>query len=235
MQATTPLPPAPPQLPAAPGTPGAAPQASTTALTAQQVASLRARRTELSNQLQSADGRRNRLSEQLRRSDGASRDGLEQRISVLDRRIVQIEADIAETGRLLTESPTLGTVSSAAGWIPPIPPDDLMPMAGMFTVFVLAPLAIAAARLMWKRATALPRAAAKPDPAAAQRLQRIEEAVDAISIEIERVSEGQRFVTRLLSEDRAAPPFPALGVGQRPAEPVRVPNAEAVPATRQRQ
>lgn len=32
------------------------------------------------------------------------------------------------------------------------------------------------------------------------RLQRIEQAVDAISVEVERVSEGQRFTTRLLSE-----------------------------------
>ena len=36
-----------------------------------------------------------------------------------------------------------------------------------------------------------------------QRLERIEHAVDAIAIEVERISEGQRFTTRLLS-DRAA-------------------------------
>ena len=32
------------------------------------------------------------------------------------------------------------------------------------------------------------------------RLARIEQAVDAIALEIERISEGQRFTTRLLSE-----------------------------------
>lgn len=32
------------------------------------------------------------------------------------------------------------------------------------------------------------------------RLERMEQAVDAIAIEIERISEGQRFTTRLLSE-----------------------------------
>jgi hypothetical protein len=37
-------------------------------------------------------------------------------------------------------------------------------------------------------------------PAADQRLERLEEAVDAIAVEIERISEGQRFTTRLLSE-----------------------------------
>jgi hypothetical protein len=33
-----------------------------------------------------------------------------------------------------------------------------------------------------------------------QRLERIEQAVDAIAIEMERVSEGQRFTTKLLAE-----------------------------------
>ena len=34
----------------------------------------------------------------------------------------------------------------------------------------------------------------------AVRIERIEQAVDAIAIEIERISEGQRFTTRLLSD-----------------------------------
>lgn len=33
-----------------------------------------------------------------------------------------------------------------------------------------------------------------------QRLERMEQAIDAIAVEMERVSEGQRFTTRLLSE-----------------------------------
>lgn len=34
----------------------------------------------------------------------------------------------------------------------------------------------------------------------APRLERIEQAVDAIALEVERISEGQRFTTKLLSE-----------------------------------
>ena len=42
------------------------------------------------------------------------------------------------------------------------------------------------------------------------RLERIEQAVDAIAVEVERISEGQRFTTKLLSEGRAnALPAPA--------------------------
>jgi hypothetical protein len=32
------------------------------------------------------------------------------------------------------------------------------------------------------------------------RLERIEQAIDAMSVEVERIAEGQRFVTRLMSE-----------------------------------
>jgi hypothetical protein len=43
-------------------------------------------------------------------------------------------------------------------------------------------------------------------PLAEARLARIEQAVDAIALEVERISEGQRFTTRLLSEQSHAPP-----------------------------
>jgi hypothetical protein len=46
---------------------------------------------------------------------------------------------------------------------------------------------------------------------AQQRLERLEQAVDAIALELERVGEGQRFVTRLLAERESkgkAPPSP---------------------------
>ena len=42
------------------------------------------------------------------------------------------------------------------------------------------------------------------------RLERIEQAVDAIAVEVERISEGQRFTTKLLSEGRSGN---ALGAG----------------------
>jgi hypothetical protein len=34
----------------------------------------------------------------------------------------------------------------------------------------------------------------------AQRLERMEHAIDSIAVEVERISEGQRFTTKLLSE-----------------------------------
>lgn len=42
-------------------------------------------------------------------------------------------------------------------------------------------------------------------PALEGRLERIEHAVDSIAIEIERISEGQRFTTKLLNERVTTP------------------------------
>jgi hypothetical protein len=64
------------------------------------------------------------------------------------------------------------------------------------------PLARAYARRM-DRSHALPD---KADPEMAQRLARMEQAVDSIAIEVERISEGQRFTTKLLSERGDAMP-----------------------------
>ena len=44
-------------------------------------------------------------------------------------------------------------------------------------------------------------------PEVSARLERMEQAIDSIAIEVERVSEGQRFTTKLLT-DRVAPTPP---------------------------
>jgi hypothetical protein len=36
----------------------------------------------------------------------------------------------------------------------------------------------------------------------------MEQAIDSIAVEVERISEGQRFTTKLLSERTAVPPGP---------------------------
>jgi len=80
------------------------------------------------------------------------------------------------------------------------------------------PIARAIARRMDRRGAVAPGA----DSDARARLERIEQAVDAIAIEVERVSEGQRFVTRLLSERGGL----GLNAAQSP-DAVRVPVGEA--------
>jgi hypothetical protein len=50
-----------------------------------------------------------------------------------------------------------------------------------------------------------------------QRLARVEHAVEAIAIEVERIGEGQRYVTTLLDE-RAQPALLAAAAAARPTE-----------------
>jgi hypothetical protein len=174
-------------------------------MTGAEVNALKAQRNELSNQLISAANRRHELATQLRSAaPGADRIGLEQRIGVLDKRIVQLESDIASTGRQLSSAPldVIGSAKAAenAGDIP----DNVAALSGAFIGVVLFPLTIVLARNLWKRGTRMSKA---PLPQLAgdsdQRLERLEQGMDAIAIEIERVAEGQRFVTRLLSEGQA--------------------------------
>jgi hypothetical protein len=193
-------------------------------MTKQDVAILRARRSELSDQLESAASRRRSLADQVRHADGASKAGLEARIAVLDQRIVRLEADIDQTGQQLAspQAQQFAETRTAPNFGPPFRFGDFnpTPVAILFVLFVMSPIALSISRLFWRRGSqkvAAPTAA----PESNARLERIEQAVDAIAIEVERVSEGQRFVTRLLSERT-----PALGAAS-PAEPVRVPVGEA--------
>ena len=78
----------------------------------------------------------------------------------------------------------------------------IVAIAGMITSIVIIlgiPLVIVQARKLWKRDSV---ASSPTSHESDQRLERMEHAIDAIAVEVERLSEGQRFVTKLLS-DRA--------------------------------
>ena len=187
--------------------------------TAADIDALRARREELSNQLTSVDGRRSKLMSQLKQTgDPTAVKGLQDRLALLDARQLQLETDMAQTGQQLssTSAGLLATTTSAPVFAG-LGAGQTLALAIVFTIFVLGPLAIGFSRTLFRRS-----ARPLPPPAifaeTAQRLERVEAAVDTIALEIERISEGQRFVTKLLSESQ---PAPKLGAGQRSAEPVR--------------
>ena len=82
-------------------------------------------------------------------------------------------------------------------------PGELIPitlfiMAG--AVAILTPVTRAFARRMEREGTQQ-----RLSPELQQRLDRMEHALDAIAIEVERISEGQRFTTKLLSERKETP------------------------------
>lgn len=192
--------------------------------------------SQLSDQIQSARNRRNILAKQYEAATGANRAGLEHQLRILDQRIAQLEMDIADVG--VQKAQTFPSTAPAADFNPGAFVSGIP--SGLFVVLcflLLLPVSFAAARRLWRRPK---QAGVPPDFAdAAVRLERVEQAVETIAIEIERVSEGQRYLSKILSpqgrdaraEDAGAPaasagsngaqPFPALGPGSPDAIPVQ--------------
>ena len=219
------------QPPAPPAIPGVT-VVTTGTLSPGDVAALRLRKSELSTQLMSANGRRIGVQQSLRTATGAERTGLEQRLGVLDTRIARLESEIDENESQLASLPAsrATTTQRPFAGFNNFPGSrgmsyNLVPVAIVFTLFVLSPLALSILRMFWRRSS-MPRPAGPPAENA-ERLARMEQAIDSIAIEIERISEGQRFVTRLMSERQPA----ALDSGQ-PAQPMSMPVAGKVAVPR---
>jgi hypothetical protein len=160
-----------------------------------------ARRRELSDQLTNVSDRRHELSMELQgTADNAARAGLEGRIAVLDKRILQLENDMAVTGSQLAAAPA--NLIGATEFGRNQPEGDHFPegvAVGGFSAFAIASIVYALTRRRrWGRGSRS--APALQDGESAQRLARLEQGMDAIAVEVERISEGQRFVTKLLSD-----------------------------------
>lgn len=180
-------------------------------MTGEEVRGVKLRLEALRDELQDAASRRSNISGQLRTADESARPGIIARMQELDSRILQLEKDITANGRLLSAAPALALSEGTTGM--PFTPDainsiadEIIPIVAILSVFVFAPFAIAISRFIWKRAVPSHRPALV-DQGTQQRLEQLQHAVDTIAIEVERISEGQRFVTKLLSDRER----PALG------------------------
>jgi hypothetical protein len=113
------------------------------------------------------------------------------------------------------------TVDNGVALVAPPPPQtlgmsqDTMTALGLaFSAFFLLPLAIGSMRLMFRRAK---RRDSQPSADMTARFEQLEQAVDAVAIEIERVGEAQRFQARVLAE---ANMMPALNESRGSAQSV---------------
>ena len=202
-------------------------------------------RSQMSDQLISARDRRTELAKQYENASGANRTGLEAQLRVLDDRIVQLETDIMMSGRAITDPRAVAAVAQvppsrgpfSRGAFPGFDRGPALALSMAAILFVLAPMALAVSRLLWRRASRPAVAPGWTDNSA--RFDRLEQAVDAIAIEIERVSEAQRFMTRIMTEragtsaasaesgpalNGQGQPLPALGAGS--PEQILVPKGE---------
>jgi hypothetical protein len=158
-----------------------------------------AARRELGNQLENLQDRRNNLSERLQEPmvKGADKTGLESRIAEVDARISAVDKQIAAADAEVAKA---AGVPGAYVEPPPFqnngPPEEAFVLGGIFMLVVLLPISIAFARRIWRRGVVT--VSALPQEVI-ERLTRLDQAVDSIAVEVERIGEGQRFMTRLFT------------------------------------
>lgn len=151
--------------------------------------------------------------------------------------IARVKGEIAyrEAQLARAQGRSIGTTETAPAPAFPIRTIDSDLLIISSTVLLLAlglPVSIAWARRILRK---------KPEPPPVpsdltQRLGSIERAVDAIAIEVERISEGQRFVTKIFAErpaqasapESSAPPAsaPPKALGAGPIQPVEASERE---------
>ena len=214
---------------------------------------LLAKEQELSDQLANLQGERSAYARQLRSGNAELRASAQQQVTQLDIQVSRTQTALRSVrtqlgtripARVFTSNPAYpGILRQPDNG--QLNGDQVAAIIVTFTLAVLMPISIGFTRRLWRRSAAPPPSV--PADAPNPRLDRIENAVDAIAIEIERISEGQRFVTKVMTE-RSAParattnlssapaeegpalgeakPFLALGAG--PIEPIPVVQRQAV-------
>ena len=174
----------------------------------------REQRGELRDQLDRLENQRENLTEQLVNApDGAAKAGIQARIAAIDARIASVDKALADADASVARA---AAVPGAVIPEPPEPirngpPEEFFVFLMVLVLFVGMPIAVAYARRIWKKSvttvTAIPQEIY-------DRFNRIDQAIDSVAVEVERIGEGQRYVTKLVN-DRA--------IGAGPAEPVKAP------------
>lgn len=195
-------------VPQAPGGPvTAVPVRGAVPRTARELEGLIRMREELGAQANTLTRRRNALTEELQRTDPRARGPVEERIRAVDERIVRLDAQIDQINDRVASAPPSAMTASTA---PPIErflnraAEDLVPIVGIVSALFLAPLAFSLARLIWKRSTTSQARHLPSESVILQRLEQIQASVDTMAVEIERISEGQRYVSKQLGEKERA-------------------------------
>ncbi|MGH9885479.1 MAG: hypothetical protein ACREBE_08110 [bacterium] len=170
---------------------------------------LREQIRDVGRELKETIRRREQLNGRLEHTTGAEADQLRAQLRELDVTNAQLESRLSGLVGTLTKTEVEGRIAQVVA-MPPVRAFGGTPFGidsnAVSTVFVIlavaiiAPLSLAVMRRMWRQpqpAMPVPR---DGDAIPQERLLRLEQAMEAIAIEIERIAEGQRFVTKLLTE-----------------------------------
>jgi len=151
--------------------------------------------------------------------------GLEVRIKAMDERLLNLEKQIDVADAKVAEA---SAVPGAVVKEPTLPRDNtpdweaVLAVGSMLSFALVFPFVIAYSRRIWRKSA---RMTVTLPPEVAARMQTMEEAIESVAVEVERIGEGQRFMTQALSEQ---PRF----VGAGAAESVMVRARDTVHAER---
>jgi len=152
------------------------------------------------------------------RANAAAAKGLrDQGVTVVKTPTLPVVGGIDQDGPITIQTPDGKTTIVRQGTAydgPPGIPRGVVDISVAFfmtvaAIIIFLPLARAFARKMDRRSAT----AQVPQEVSAQ-LEHLNRAVDAIALEVERISEGQRFTTRLLTEQRESAPGLTTGANR---------------------
>ena len=179
---------------------------------------LRAQRSVIREQISRLENQREEIVRELQQSatNEVNRKGLEERLKAIDAEIAKASQDLsAADARVAAQAAIPGATVEPARPNPWEygPPEDVVMMGIFMTACIMFPIAIAYARRIWKRQ----HTTVTLSPDLADRMHQMERSLDAVALEVERIGEGQRFVTQLLASraESATAGRPQLAEGVR--------------------
>jgi len=184
-----------------------------------------AKRSELERQLENLTDRRQELFQQRQRMGRQEGQGHDERISLIDQQTTGLEREIMQLNGAIAQG-TAAVASQGGGEQFTVQDPNASQLrrdvrsaaedavietmfgsaAGLLAIYVVWRGVIR--RFIWKKKPA-PAVTASPAPDHSPRLEQLQQSVDVIALEVERISEAQRFTARLLAE-RQAPATPPI-------------------------
>jgi len=225
-QSVVPAAPAPPAAPGAAtvGTPRITIDGAPVAASAYDIyQAFRLQRRVLGDQLNDLQSQRDDLTRELQQEGvtGPARKGIEQRITSIDERIASLDKQITAADAQVAKAAAI----PGAAIDPPQPrrdgpPEEVFVLGVIFMFVFFLPVSIAFARRIWRRS---PKVVTTIPKELTERIARVEQTVEATAIEIERIGEGQRFITRIFTESQSPHALPSAAAqasipGGRPGD-----------------
>jgi hypothetical protein len=159
----------------------------------------RLQQSTLRAQLDQLQSERRQLHSQLQTArNAADSKGLEAQITALDASIADVRKQVTASDALVANRAGIpGVEVQQRASNDDIPPGAMVISGLGMAMVVLLPFSIAMARRIWMRSAASATPALPAD--VTNHLARLERGIESVAIEVERIGEGQRFVTQLLN------------------------------------